>query len=175
MKPTHVVPRRAARAGRLAGYAAIAAALALAAIPAAGWTQDGPGQYEPSPPPKAGGDDPTGGSGGTGGAGGSGGAGGTFGSAADAASSGTGDSVATDASAGGGAASGAAAATDTVTESSGAGGELPVTGLPAVPLAIAGLLMLAMGGLGLRRLSDGRVPARPDPNDPSGTRRIIGR
>jgi ABC-type phosphate transport system substrate-binding protein len=158
MELTDVVKPRMPRSRRLSIAAATAAALALA-LPAAAGAQ-GAGQYQPSEPPTAGGSDdpaPPSSSGGE-----------TFDSDT-AAPEATGDSTGTEA-VDTGASTGASG---TVTESSGTE-ELPVTGLPAVPLAIAGFVMLVLGALGVRRLAP--ISAlRRDPNDPSGTRRILGR
>lgn len=156
--------------------AAAAAALALG-LPAVAGAQQDPGGYLPSEPPAAGGD-----GGGAGGATGTGG-GATFESSATgggdvSGSGGATDDGATDDGAvtsdGSSSSSGSSGVAGTVTDSSGSLEELPVTGLPAVPLAIAGLLMLVLGALGLRRFSDPPRSA-PDPADPSGTRRILGR
>lgn len=156
MEPTDIAKPRIAR-HRWSAAAAVAAASLALALPAAAGAQ-GAGQYEPSPPPTAGGSDEAPPSGG----------GETFGSS-DAAP--TDDSTPAEAPVDAGAAAGAS---DTVTESSGSD-ELPVTGLPAIPVAIAGLVMLILGALGVRSFSRRPAQAQRDPDDPSGTRRILGR
>lgn len=169
MKSIDVAPRLGARHGRLALLTALAAALVLAAIPATAGAQ-GAGQYEPAPPPTAGG------GGGAGGTGGVAGTGGTFGSAATDGSAAAGtDATGAAAVDGSGTASGSTVAGGAVTGSSGAAGELPVTGLPVLPIAAAGLLMMLLGSLGLRRLAVRPASKHSDSDDPSGTRRILGR
>lgn len=161
MKLRDLVPRRSARRGRPTGAAAIVAALALAAMPAGAAAQGADDVYGNSPPPTAGGaDDPTASDAPSGGGGGE-----TFGSAAEPDSG----SADTDTS------SDSAAESDTVTDASEAVEQLPVTGLPALPVAAAGLVMLLLGSLGLRRFSGKPASKRPDPDDPSGTRRILER
>ena len=45
----------------------------------------------------------------------------------------------------------------------------------AIPVAIAGLVMLILGALGVRSFSHRPAHGQRDPDDPSGTRRILGR
>lgn len=153
MRLRSVHPGRVAGSMRPVALAGVAAALMLAAIPAVAGAQ-GAEQYGESPPPAA-----------------------PEGSAPAPAGEGFTPAAPTETPAAPvtPAAPTAPPVEGTVSEAPVTTEQLPVTGLAAAPLAIAGLVMLVMGALGLRRFSREPEPQGQDPDDPSGTRRILGR
>lgn len=131
MKSRTKATRRRDRSKLLAGLAALAASMVMAVAPAIASHNSGAGQYEPSAPPGSGSEDP----------------------APAPAPSDTSEPAPAPAPAEAPTDTGTSSeATGTVTEDPTSTVEsLPVTGLAAAPLAIAGLVLLLLGSLGLRR------------------------